>query len=82
MRLPTELILHIEQKDKDELQTEWQGELVRCKDCRHRIVNEHYGEEGYLKIKAMCDLDTGDIFALGREAYNDEWFCADGERQE
>ena len=33
-----------------------------------------------MNLKAMCELDTGDIFQLGREAYNDEWFCADGER--
>lgn len=56
-------------------------DVVFCKECKHRVVNEHYGEEGYLAIKAMCDLDTGDIFELGRWAENDEWFCADGERR-
>lgn len=58
------------------------GELVRCKDCKHRIVNEHYGEKGYMKLKAMCELDTGDPFERGRCAENDEWYCADGERRE
>lgn len=58
------------------------AELVRCKDCRHRIVNEHYGEKGYMKLKAMCELDTGDIFQFGRHAEDDEWYCADGERKE
>ena len=55
-------------------------EVVRCKDCMHRVVNEHYGEQGYLNIKAMCELDTGDVFELGRNAANDDWFCADAER--
>ena len=57
-------------------------EVVRCKDCKHRFVNEHYGEKGYMKIKAMCSLDTDDPFELGRNAYDDDWFCADGERKD
>lgn len=57
-------------------------EVVRCKDCKHRIVNEHYGEKGYLKLKAMCELDTGDPFEFARDAGNDDWFCADGERKD
>lgn len=57
-------------------------EVVRCKDCKHRIVNEHYGEKGYMKLKAMCELDSGDPFELGRYAEEDDWFCADGERKE
>lgn len=57
-------------------------EVVRCKDCKHRWVNEHYGEKGYMKIKAMCSLDTDDPFELGRNAYDDNWFCADGERKD
>ena len=57
-------------------------DVVRCKDCKHRFVNEHYGEKGYMKIKAMCSLDTDDPFELGRNAYDDNWFCADGERKD
>jgi hypothetical protein len=56
-------------------------EVVRCKYCKHRIVNEHYGEKGYIKLKAYCELDTGDIFSLGRCAEDDNWFCADGKRK-
>lgn len=56
--------------------------IVRCKDCKHRIVNEHYGEKGYMKLKAMCEHDTGDPFERGRCAENDEWFCADGVRMD
>lgn len=57
-------------------------EVVRCKDCKHRRLNEHYGEKGYLRIKAMCELDTGDPFELSRCAEDDDWFCADGERKD
>ena len=64
--------------------THWEEvkELVRCKDCKHRRVNEHYGKKGYLDLKAMCDLDTGDVFELGRNAEIDDWYCADGERKD
>ena len=57
-------------------------EVVRCKNCKHRILNEHYGEKGYLRIKAMCELVTGDPFELSRNAEYDDWFCADGERKD
>lgn len=43
---------------------------VHCKDCKHRCEN---GE---------CELDTGYPYAYGREAWDDNWFCADGERKE
>lgn len=56
--------------------------VVRCKDCKHRVVNEHYGKKGYFDLKAFCELDTGDIFELGRDAEKDDWFCADGERRD
>ncbi len=59
-----------------------QPEIVKCWDCKHRVENKHYGERGYIKLKAMCELDTGDPFELGRNAEDDEWFCADGERRE
>lgn len=38
MRLPQDRILHIDTELKDgkvNIVAEWQGELVRCKDCRH-----------------------------------------------
>ncbi len=55
--------------------------VVRCKDCKYRQVNEHYGEEDYLNLKVMCNMDTGDPFELGRNAWDDNWFCADGEEK-
>ena len=81
MKLPRDEILHITAQGVGEVKAEWQGELVRCKDCKHRIINEHYGEKGYMNLKAMCELDTGDIFQLGRHAEDDEWYCADAERR-
>ena len=56
--------------------------VVRCKDCKYRIVNEHYGEKGYMALKAICKEDTGDPFQLGRNAEDDDWYCADGERRD
>ena len=38
MRLPQDRILHIDTEIVDgkvNVVAEWQGELVRCKDCRH-----------------------------------------------
>lgn len=55
--------------------------VVRCKDCKHRIINENAGKRGYMSLPAMCELDTGDIFQLGRNAEDPDWFCADGERR-
>ena len=49
-------------------------EIVRCKDCKYR--KNRKGRIYY------CALDTGDPFSLGRCAYIDNWFCADGERCE
>jgi len=58
-----------------------QPEIIRCEDCKHRILNENYGKKGYIKIKAMCELDTGDPFELGRDADDDDWYCKDAERR-
>ena len=57
-------------------------EIIKCKDCKYRIVNVNYGKKGYLNLKAVRDLDTGDPFELGRRAEDDEWFCADAERKD
>lgn len=59
-------------------------EVVRCKDCKHRESVWH--KDGRMKDGGYyyyyCNLDTGDPFELGREAEQDDWFCADGERKE
>jgi hypothetical protein len=72
----------IDPQDITELPAADVVEVVRCRDCKHRIVNEHFGEKGYMRLKAKCELDTGDPFELGRNAEDDDWFCADGERKD
>lgn len=58
--------------------------VVRCKDCKHRKGTFHADrrrkEGGYWIY--WCELDTGDPFSLGRNAEDDNWFCADGERRD
>ena len=69
MRLPQDRILHIDTEFKDgkvNITAEWQGEIVRCKDCKH------HKERGWYNI---CDIHVGN-------GYPDNWFCADGERRE
>lgn len=45
MRLPQDYILHIESaKDGVHVTAEWQGELVRCKDCYHYDKGENESE--------------------------------------
>lgn len=73
---------YIETEKAVEMLPSAETEIIRCKDCKHRKVNEHYGEKGYMNLKAICELDTGDIFQLGRYAEEDDWFCADAERRE
>ena len=43
------------------------GELVRCRDCKHRDPEDH-----------KCDCGHGIQWQLPRQ---DDWFCADGERK-
>ena len=47
MRIPQDRILHIDTELKDgkvNITAEWQGELVRCKDCRHSDTTGVYLE--------------------------------------
>lgn len=57
--------------------------VVRCKDCKHRKSVWHKDlrmkDGGY--YYCYCKLDTGDPYALGKSAEEDDWFCADGERK-
>ena len=50
-----------------------QPEIIRCKDCKYRYIDEVHGPS--------CELDTGDPYATGRNADEDNWFCADAERR-
>ena len=78
VNLPDDWVEQIVDRLRNDPDAEW-VEIIRCKDCRHRIVNDHYVEK--LNIKGYCELDTGDPFELGRDAQNDDWFCADAERR-
>ena len=48
-------------------------EIIHCKDCKYRELDDHYG--------FMCGLDTGDPYGLGRCADDENWYCADAERR-
>lgn len=47
--------------------------VVRCKDCKHRRVHKSWVE---------CELDSADPYDQGRTSWDDDWFCADGERRD
>ena len=49
-------------------------QIVRCKDCKYRFLDKRFGH--------MCDLDSGDPYCSGRNAEDDNWFCADARRRE
>lgn len=34
-----------------------QPEIIRCKDCKHRLINEYYGDGMPTYMKAGCNLD-------------------------
>ena len=51
------------------------GELIRCKDCKHRpTYPEAYGAEIDGKWCYWCELH--------RAWEPDDWFCVDGKRRE
>ena len=56
MRLPQDRIMHIDTElagDEVRAVIEWQGELVRCKDCRHRkkVGTSYYCELDEFNVK-------------------------------
>ena len=72
MRMPQDRILHIDtelENGKVNVVAEWQGELVRCKDCRY--CTEYYDRDGYPYW--MCDEWDGGTDVDG--------FCHCGERK-
>lgn len=73
MRLPQDRILHISTELKDgkvNVLAEWQGELVRCKDCKwyKKIVEK--------SKSGLCHYD------LVARCLHDEDYCSHGERRE
>ena len=72
MRLPQDRILHIDTElagDEVRVVAEWHGELVRCKDCLHRVHDEERGLYYCEKYYGQGDV-------------SDENFCQWGERSE
>lgn len=58
MRLPQDRILHIDTEFKDgkvNIVAEWQGELVRCKDCKW-----YESDGGALMACALTDMFVDD----------------------
>ena len=76
MRLPQDRILHIDtefENGKVNVVAEWQGELVRCKDCRHLDV------WNLKNIYAVCSKHS-----ITFEPFEDDTrthFCSWGERR-
>lgn len=71
MRLPQDRILHIDTElagDEVRVVAEWQGEIVRCKDCKHYIVEGITTQYGWChEYKHSVDEDD---------------YCSYGERRE
>ena len=57
------------------------GELIRCKDCKHRPTDPENKRDGqYLEFPdAVCPCQIGDNWYSWMP--KDNWFCADGERR-
>ena len=64
-----EYIVELREEEADELMDEhWVGELVRCKDCKHRFNGCCYGKKSN-RINFGINV-------------SDDWYCADGERKD
>jgi hypothetical protein len=70
-------IVELREEEANELMDDhWVGELVRCKDCRWgEPVKNYYGED-----RIICGND--DTYIDRYITVPQDWFCADGERQE
>lgn len=73
MKLPKDFILHITAQGVGEVEAEWQGELVRCRDCHFNYGNEH-----------NCPYNPEDIVCTYWESdgLNEEDYCSQGISQE
>ena len=84
MRLPQDRILHIDTELKDgkvNVVAEWQGELVQCKDCKHRETDDcpMYWVE-WLMFED-CDGYTDNNYIIHNYT-TDNGYCNYGERKE
>lgn len=84
MRLPQDKILHIDTEFKDDkvnIVTEWQDELVRCKDCKYRETEDcpMYWTEWIMFED--CDGYTDNNYIV-HDYTTDDGYCNYGERKE
>lgn len=84
MRLPQDRILHIDIEyieNQAKVTAEWQGELVRCKDCKHR-----HEAECPMFFEEQIDIDEGDGYYdtdyIFHDYTRDNGYCSWGERRE
>lgn len=83
MRLPQDRILHIDTEFKDgkvNVVAEWQGELVRCKDCIYWFPHTQCGfDEDNDEYHDYCGLliPDDDYYAYTRKPDD---YCSYGER--
>lgn len=86
MRLPQDRILHIDTEFKDgkvNLVAEWQGELVRCKDCKHRprLKNENHSDYGFNVIGDETCPCVNEEDGWYSWMPKDNFYCGFGERR-
>lgn len=67
-----EIIVDIGDNLVETIGCEFKGEIVRCKECKWL----RYCETEDLDLYLDCDKPDG-----GGIPRNDDWFCADGERE-
>ena len=66
----------VKESDIDEAPTVEAIEVVRCKDCKHRIYSYMTGGTYY------CEFDCYYRNETARDANNPDYFCASGERKD
>lgn len=88
MRLPQDRILHIGTElagDEVRVVAEWQGELVRCEDCKH-WTEEKDEEDDILYGWCRAPFENDNLLVYGDDATRIftayDFFCKSGERRE
>ena len=75
MRLPQDRILHIDTElagDEVRVVAEWQGELVRCKDCKYAFLFDADDERD-----GLCGHPSNNAWDIF-----DEFYCGRGVKHE
>lgn len=69
----------VEKSIKDDPDT---VKVVRCKDCKHRKARDYKVNDIVIERDIFCEMDGSILNMYGRNANDNNWFCADGERSE